>query len=211
MPKIKETHSSIYSEIGAGDIIISSPYTEMGVIFNKTVIYIISHSQDGTTGVIINKLLKKVDSETILKALDIDASSINLKDFNLNEKNISIYFGGPIEQNKGIMLQSESNNIILSTKINDYISVSNSLNIVNDLTLHAESKYNMIILGYSSWGANHLLSEIKDNNWVVLSKLSDRQVLYNLIFANEHYLKWNMALKLAGIKPGFYNNCLGRA
>lgn len=211
MLKIKENLSSIYSEIGAGDIIISSPYADMGVIFNKTVIYITSHDQDRTTGIIINKLLKQVDRKTILKALDIGSGSITLKDFNLKEKNIPIYFGGPLEYDKGIILHSDGNKKILSDKINDYISVSNSLNIFNNLTLPSENQYNMILLGYSSWGANQLLSEIKSNYWIILSKLSNKKILYNLIFSNEYHSKWNLALNLAGIKPGSYNNCLGRA
>ena len=49
-----------YKMIEPGDIIISSPYADTGIVFSKSVIYIISHDHTGTSGVIINKLIQNI-------------------------------------------------------------------------------------------------------------------------------------------------------
>ena len=87
-----------YQQIKPGDIIVSSPYAKTDAIFYNSVIYIISHSEDRISGVIINKLLNQIDNKTISKSLSInDAEHLNNP---LIVKNMPIYFGGPVEQGK---------------------------------------------------------------------------------------------------------------
>ena len=60
-----------YKTIKSGDIIVSSPYMNKGLVFNKSVILIMSHDKNGTSGVIINKLLNNLNGDEIIKSLQM--------------------------------------------------------------------------------------------------------------------------------------------
>ena len=60
-----------YKNIEPGDIIVSSPYTDKGIVFNKSVILIMSHDKNGTSGIIINKLLNKLSGKENSKFIAI--------------------------------------------------------------------------------------------------------------------------------------------
>lgn len=177
--------------ITQGDIIVSSPSADTGIVFSKSVIYILSHDKNGTTGVIINKPLNKETAR--------------------NENKLPVYFGGPIEQEKGIILHSSdyTNNSLITP--NQDILVNIDTNIINDIVTGKGPKHSMLILGYSAWSPGQLLEEIKRNDWLLPIQPLDKQMLYNLLFIEDYSYKWNSALGLAGINLGNYSNFAGHA
>jgi putative transcriptional regulator len=173
-----------------GDVIVSSPSADTGIVFSKSVIYILSHDKAGTTGIIINKLLNKEAS---------------------NETKLPVYFGGPIEQEKGIILHSSdySKNSLLTS--NQDILVNIDTDIINDIITGKGPKHSILILGYSAWSPGQLVEEIKRNDWLLPIKPLDKQMLYNLLFIEDSPYRWNTALGLAGINLGNYTNFAGHA
>ncbi len=105
---IKKGKMSQVKVITPGDIIISSPFADTGIIFSKSVIYILSHDKTGTIGVIINKPLNKEAQ---------------------NGTKLPVYFGGPIEQEKGIILHSSdyNNNSLLTPTQDILINIDTTL------------------------------------------------------------------------------------
>lgn len=187
---IKKGKMSQVKVITPGDIIISSPSADTGIVFSKSVIYILSHDKNGTIGVIINKPLNKEAQ---------------------NGTKLPVYFGGPIEQEKGIILHSSDyNNNSLLTPTKD-ILINIDTNIVNDIVTGRGPKHNMLILGHSAWSPGQLVEEIKRNNWLLPIQSLDKQMLYNILFIENYPYKWNTALSLAGINLGNYNNFAGHA
>lgn len=198
-----------YQQIKPGDLIISSPYSDAGVIFNKTVILIISHSETGTTGVIINKVLNHINNESVKKALQ--QSNINLVQSQFDLSDLSIYFGGPVEQEKGIMLHSGDYQNNTFIKINDSVFINNDLKILADIAQGKGPTHNLMILGYAAWGKDQLLNEIKRNDWILLPNQPQYNNFYHLIFIEEYFSRWNESLKLAGINLSHYSNVEGNA
>lgn len=198
-----------FHNIKPGDLIISSPYSDTGVVFNRTLILIISHNDSGTTGVIINKILNHVNNESIKNTLQ--KSNINLVTNNFDLSSLSIYFGGPVEQEKGIILHSgeyTSNTLI---KVNEDIYISNDLKILADIAQNMGPKHNLMILGYCSWKKDQLMTEIKRNDWILMPNEPAHKNFHHLIFIEEYFSRWNAALKLAGIELSHYNNVEGNA
>lgn len=191
--------------IEPGDIIISSPYADTGIVFSKSVIYIISHDHTGTSGVIINKILNKVDNETISKVLNLE---------NKDHKTIAslpVYFGGPIEQEKGVLLHSSdySKNSLACGDEEILINVDGE--VLQDMVAGSGPLHKMFILGYTSWGSDQLLSEVKRGDWLLPINILDKKEIYDLIFLTEYHSRWNKALGMAGVSLKNYSNLTGNA
>ena len=195
--------------IKSGDVIISSPYADTGIVFSKSVIYIMSHDDKGTSGVIINKLLNHVDGNSIIKALNLSKEQLD-SDIKIND-DISIYFGGPIEQEKAIILHSTDYNKNSFSSGDEDILINTDAGILKDIALGTGPLHKMLILGYTAWSPNQLLAEMKRNDWLLPLKSVDKKTIYDLIFLEENHSKWDKALKLSGVKLSHYSNLPGNA
>ena len=178
-----------YHKIKPGDIIISSPNSNTGTIFSKSVIYIISHDELGTYGVIVNKFLKN----TILDSTANNETSSNL----------AMYSGGPIEQSRGIILHSNDYTAAPLMKVTSDILISSDTKIIKAIIANKGPKAKMLILGYASWLPNQLFTEIKDNYWLPILNASSSEI-FKLVFLEESNYKWDQALKLTGINLANY-------
>lgn len=193
--------------IKKGDIIISSPYADTGIVFSKSVIYIIEHDESGTSGVIINKLLTNLDKKSISKALNTVEKNHN----NQIKNDLPIYFGGPVEQEKGIILHSSDYRKNSLTELDKDVLVNIDSHIIEDIIAGIGPIHKMLILGYTAWSPNQLLMEIKRNDWLLPLKSLDKKTIYDLLFVEDYHSRWNTALKLAGINLANYTNSTGSA
>ena len=206
-----------YQTIKAGDIIVSSPYVDKGMVFNKSVILIMLHDQNGTSGIIINKMLNVLKDEEIQNSLHLSKSSKNdntiVKENNSTSNTLSVYFGGPIEQEKGIIIHN-SGYKSSSVKLSPGISISTSARILKDIISNNGPTHKMLVLGYSGWSSGQLMEEIKRNDWLLLldkNKESDSDSIFKLLFLEDPLYRWNYALELSGIKDSTYLKYSGNA
>lgn len=199
-----------YQEISAGDVIVSSPTSSNLGIFEKSAILIISHNKTGTAGMIINKMLSTIDGEVVLKA----KSPNNANDESEIKPNLPVYFGGPVEQDKGIIVHSEDYKGDPILSLSNGIVLSADLKIMSDIMSGNGPKQKMLMLGYASWRPGQLIQEINNNDWLLL--LRNKQSLYekdiyNLVFLEENIYRWQKGLKMAGINLASYSGFIGHA
>lgn len=209
-----------YQTIKSGDIIVSSPYTDKGMIFNKSVILIMSHDDNGTSGIIINKLLNVLKDKEIQNSLHLsipiksdDISVENKENISNTNNTLSVYLGGPIDQEKGIILHN-SGYKSSSVKLSPGISISTSTKILNDIISNNGPTHKMLVLGYASWSGGQLMAEIKRNDWLLLldkNKEGDSDSLFRLLFLEDPLYRWNYALQLSGINSSTYLKYSGNA
>ncbi len=178
-----------YQTIKPGDIIISSPDSNTGTIFSKSVIYIISHDKLGSSGLIVNKFLSNIS---------LDSTS----DKNTNS-NLSIYSGGPVEQERGIILHSNDYKGTPLMNITTEIAISADAKIISAIAANKGPKHKMLILGYAGWLPDQLLTEIKNSSWLLLSDVPT-PAIFNLVFIEDNNYKWNQSLKFTGINLANY-------
>lgn len=204
-----------YQTIKAGDILISSPNSSKGMLYSKSVILIISHDRKGSSGVIINKIFNTLEGKEINDSLHINKNKIIKDPIKINDKaQLSVFFGGPVEQEKGIIIHSEEHNIGPKINISPGIFISTNEKIINDIALDQGPLYKMLILGYVSWTAEQLSSEIKKDDWILLPKFIDTEELspiFRLLFIEDPAYRWKFALSLANIKTYNYCNSFGNA
>ena len=157
--------------------------------FEKTVICILEHDEEGAWGLTVNKFIGSIPL-----AMLIDPSlSTSEEREELYKVDIPIFWGGPVEVKKIFILHSPEYKTT-TTKNYGNISISQDYNILLDIAKNKGPKKSLVILGYSGWGDGQLEGEMERDHWI----LSDLDL--NIIFDKESYRKWKEAYKKSFIK-----------
>ena len=133
-----------------GKFLISSPNINDS-IFKKSLIYIISDNEDGSMGIIVNKPANKVNLTSLLGK--------NIKDSNLQPQ---VYYGGPVELDKGFILhtndyKNDKNHI----KLDNGLILSNDFSTIKKIILGSGPSKSILALGYTGWSSFQLHTELK--------------------------------------------------
>lgn len=180
----------------AGQFLVATPLVA-GTCFHKSVIYVFSHSEDGAMGVIINQPLEKVQFSTLVE-------SMNLGDAQ-GTREVPVYFGGPVDRNRGFVLHSSDYFQEFSLVRHGEIAVTASSTILRDMVAGRGPKKAILAVGYAGWSAGQLEQEIAENSWIHVPASSE------LVFATEDEVKWATASKSLGIDMAFYSSAVGHA
>jgi putative transcriptional regulator len=164
-----------------GKILIASPYTMEDNIFYQSIVYIVHHSDQGSVGFLVNRLIKNTPVNSLFKKAEFK--------LDLNILNLKIHIGGPLELERGFFLHSAEYNKNLLFKLeNSELAVSSNIEILKDITSGSGPKHSIFAIGYTGWGAGQLELEIQNNLWL----LSEPD--YDIIFGDDHTTKWSTAL-----------------
>ena len=145
----------------AGKFIISMP----GMLdkrFDRTVIYVCSHSAKGAMGFVVNQFLNYSSESNILSQFGI-FDNLKCEKY----KNIPIYLGGPVETEKGFILHSSEVTMKSTIHIEKNICLTTDMAILNLILSNNESKKVFFSLGYSGWLPGQLEKEIMANGWLI--------------------------------------------
>jgi len=157
--------------------------------FEKTVIAMLENDEDGAWGLVINKPMGSIPL-----AMLIDPSlSTSEEREKLYEKNILIFWGGPVEVKIFFVLHS-SEYQSESTKNYGGISISQDYNILFDIAEDRGPEKSLVILGYSGWGSGQLEGEMERDHWILSDLDSD------IIFERESINKWPKAYENSFIR-----------
>ncbi len=163
--------------INKGDILIAKP-TLNNDIFNRSVVIITEHSENGSVGFILNK-----------------SSNIPLHIFvsQMNSDSI-VYEGGPVDKENIYYLHSRPDLIRESERIAENIYWSGNYEDVREAINMGKIGDDEIrfYLGYSGWSSKQLESELEMNAWILVRERID-------IFRNWEVDLWKKQLtKLGG-------------
>ena len=137
-----------------GKLLVSEPSILNDKSFNRSVIYLSEHNEEGCIGFIINKPTEFVLSDLI--------SEINC-DF-------QIYNGGPVEQENLYFIHKLPNIIPNSIAIDDGIYWGGDFDVLVNLLNNNTIKRTDIrfFLGYSGWSIEQLNEELSESTWTVI-------------------------------------------
>ena len=140
----------------SGTLLISQPLID-DKRFNKKIIIITEHNNEGTLGFIINEL-------TNIKILDL------FKDFKII--NNLCYLGGPVDNNNLFYFHKKGNIINDSKKIFKNLYFGGNFNQIKEYIKSGIIKEDEIcfFLGYCGWTKNQLELELKEKCWIVYNK-----------------------------------------
>ena len=157
--------------------------------FKNTVIIMLENDENGAWGLVINKPLALVPLSSLIY-LPSDATIKQKKLYNVK---IPIYWGGPVNENKILVLHSQEYNN--ETTINyKNISISSGYKILFDIADNKGPKKKLVIVGISSWGKGQLEGEMEREGWTL------SEINLNLIFEMDNAEKWLNAIKNSFIR-----------
>jgi len=179
----------------SGKFLIASP--SMGdPRFYKSVIYMISHKDEGAMGIVINQPIIKTKINNIVSNEELkNSSSID---------NIPITYGGPVDTKKGFILHTSEFKDETTIKVNSEIFLTSNINILKSIVKGNGPKKSLFALGYAGWFAGQLEDELLNEGWLVAPGNS------KLIFECKAEKKWSEAIKSIGINPNFLSSVAGK-
>ena len=174
----------------SGSFLIASP-SLLDPLFYKSVIYLISHRNEGAMGIIINQPLVQTKVENIISFEKIKERSL--------VNNIPITLGGPVDTRKGFVLHTHEFKDKSTIKVGQNIFLTSSIDILQSIVKGNGPKKSLFALGYAGWTPGQLESEISDNGWLVAP--GDPKIIFECKIEE----KWNKAIKSIGVNPGLLN------
>jgi putative transcriptional regulator len=136
-----------------GKILISEPFLP-DTFFNRTIVYLTDHSDEGSVGFIINKRLE-------IKVCDAIEGFDDWKDY--------LSMGGPVGPDTLHYIHTLGEHIPNSVHIDKNIFWGGDIETVKTLISLKRISETQIrfFLGYSGWSPGQLERELKENSWVI--------------------------------------------
>ncbi|MCV2401784.1 YqgE/AlgH family protein [Marinomonas sp. C2222] len=137
--------------------------------FEHTVVYLCEHTKGGAMGVIINRP-SNVDFTELANYLGMPVDDPIVA-------SEPIYTGGPVESERGFILHTADKNWNNTLPVTDEVSLSASLEALEDIAAGKGAKAFRITLGCAGWDPGQLETEIANNDWLVCE--ADLDVLFH--------------------------------
>lgn len=166
--------------------------------FEKSVIFLCAHSEEGALGLIVNKPSREIRFSNLLEQLDLETSGA--------QQDIRVHVGGPVENERGFVLHSSDYAAEAATlRVSDKFGMTATLDVLEDIAKGLGPSRALLALGYSGWGPGQLEDEILQNGWLTC-EASDA-----LVFGTDDAHKWEAALATLGVDPLTLSSTAGRA
>jgi len=178
--------------------------------FERTVIFVCAHSEDGAMGFILNRP-QPVQFHELLDSLDLESDGeaeerASLPD-DLSERTpeFPIQLGGPVDSGRGFVLHSDDYMSESTMPVNDDLCLTATVDILRAIKEGRGPKRGIMLLGYAGWAAGQLESEIASNTWLSCPGRDD------IVFDQDHSGKYDRVLEHMGIHPAMLSNQAGHA
>jgi putative transcriptional regulator len=166
--------------------------------FERTVIYMCSHSDEGAMGLVVNRRADGVSFRELMSQLQIDLGP--------QSQRVDIRYGGPVEMGRGFVLHSNDFFVEDATmRVTDAVSLTATLDVLRAMAAGAGPKKALIALGYSGWAPRQLEGELQRNGWLTCD--ADDEIL----FSADDARKWEKALAKLGVHPSLLSAIGGTA
>ena len=196
--------SNFQSRFLTGMFLVAMPGM-MDQRFDRAVIYLCAHSDDGAMGIIVNKPAEDIVFPELLQQLEIipEKPSISLPS---QAGNMKVLRGGPVETSRGFVLHSVPVEPIEgSVTAGDEIRLSATIDILKAIARGQGPDEAIFALGYAGWASGQLESEIQDNGWMICPM--NRKILFD----QEFDTKYTRAMGSLGIDPAMLSPLAGHA
>ena len=146
-----------------GKLLIAEPSLTGDVSFNRSVVLIAEHNEEGSVGFILNK------------PLDYDISDL------VSEIHIPfpVFNGGPVEQDNLYFIHKVPHLINESVEISDGIFLGgdfdDTISLINKGVITPRDI--RFFLGYSGWSSLQLDQELDSKSWIVVKNLYESEII----------------------------------
>lgn len=191
--------SAIPDQYLEGKMLIAMP-TMGDPRFERTLIYLCAHSDEGAMGLVVNKPSPSLNFPDLMQKLGIAAPA------DAAAAIMPVLEGGPVEAGRGFVLHSQDYTTTSSTlAISDSVSMTATVDILTAISTGQGPQKAILALGYSGWSPGQLEQEIQANGWLHCD--ADDA----LIFDSDLASKYDRALAKLGIDVSFLSSEAGHA
>ncbi len=166
--------------------------------FERSVIYVCVHNEEGAMGLVINRLMESLTFDEMLGQLGIQAEGPSVDD-------IRIHFGGPVEVGRGFVLHSGDYSQNGTVMMENGIGLTATIDILSDIADGTGPQEKLLALGYAGWGPGQLDEEIQENAWLHCPSDID------LVFGEDIENKWEKSMAKIGIDLSLLSGDAGHA
>ncbi len=172
--------------------------------FERSVIYLCAHSDEGAMGFIFNQALESPTMPEFLQQLEIvESSEISMLPEEIMAR--TLYVGGPVEPGRGFVLHTPEFDSESTLHVSGNVRLTATLDILRAIATGKGPAKNMIALGYSGWSAGQLEDEITSNGWLTVD--ADESI----IFETDIDKRYDSSLALLGISSTALSSDIGHA
>ncbi|MGE0771842.1 MAG: YqgE/AlgH family protein [Cyclobacteriaceae bacterium] len=169
-----------------GRMLVSEPYLP-DPNFERTIILMCEHNQDGSFGFVLNK-------PSLAKVGDLVDG--------MGDFEVPVFVGGPVQQDT-LHYIHRCGDLEDAIQISDDIYWGGNfenlvLKIDTNQLAHEDIKF---FIGYSGWSPGQLEEELKADSWIVSDQINQL-----LVFETDPAVMWQQALKLMGGRFSVYSN-----
>lgn len=154
--------------------------------FEKTVIYLCEHHEQGSVGLIINRPMQY--------PLSIVFEQLDIEPIRVEQNRTPLLFGGPVQPERGFVIHKQAGGWRSSLLLQDEVTVTTSNDIIRAIAQDVGPQDVLVTLGYACWAESQLDKEVMDNVWLVCPYKSE--ILYEVPFEQ----RWDYAAMTLGIK-----------
>lgn len=184
------------SEYLTGQLLIAMP-SLLDPRFQRTVIYMCAHNEDGAMGLVVNKLFGQITFQDLLDQLGAEMPPAAV--------NMPVQYGGPVESGRGFVLHSTDYVRDGTLVVDDDVALTATIDILRAIAEERGPKNCILLLGYAGWGPGQLDAEIQANGW--LNVPCDER----LLFDRELDGKWERSIAKLGISVSMLSAEAGHA
>ncbi len=166
--------------------------------FEKSVIFMCAHSDQGAMGLIVNKPFEGLTFRELLANMEVTVAD--------DAPDPPILFGGPVRTGQGFVLHTaEYADSEATMAVTPEVSLTATVDILRAIAQGRGPRKSLFALGYAGWGPGQIESEILSNGWLHCDP--DNAILFDLACD----AKWRAALATLGADISGLSAEAGRA
>ena len=172
-------------------------------MFAGTVVYLCEHNSKGAMGLVINRPTD-IDLAHLFDKIDLKLEIAPL----IHQP---VYFGGPVQTERGFVLHPHFSDISYSSSLTvpGGLAMTTSKDVLEAVSKgNGPSKF-MMTLGYAGWGEGQLEDEIARNGWLNVS--TDIDHISEIIFDTPFEDRYQKVMSIIGIDPSHLSGDVGHA
>ncbi len=165
--------------------------------FGGAVVFIAEHSAKGALGLVINRPME-LDLQSLFERIDLKLEIAPLA-------GSPVFFGGPVQTDRGFVLHQPLGTWNSTVSIGDSLGLTSSKDVLEAVAVGEGPSRLLVTLGYAGWGPGQLEDEIAHNAWLTVEAHPD------VIFETPVAQRLSRAYGLLGIDPVFLSSSAGHA
>ncbi len=155
--------------------------------FNRTVVLLCKHTDDGAFGLVVNRPL--VTTGRVVVQLDPPVTT---------DQELRVWVGGPVQPERSWILVGEELDAfadVTGVAIAESLYLSTSPDLLRRLLENPVPRNARLVIGYAGWGPGQLEAELEASAWLI------SEVNRDLIFSTPPEQMWEQAIRRLGADP----------